>query len=169
MWEWVLDNIVLIIPMHRRWLRLVIGGVCRRWCASRLEGGDYLSNVARMRASGYYEPDANPTWMGFRLARCAHAYRWSSQESFAQSLPSIASITSVMRGLEMSAPESSNETHFKATECPHRKNAPPSHNGLPHITRSPSIHKVTRLWKRTGGWSDRSPSIQVRFISPAAP
>ena len=72
-WEWVLDN------YHNDYTNAPLDGSA--WCdlpacgddgAPRVwKGGDYRSSVTRMRSSarGYYGPDANPSWMGFRLAR----------------------------------------------------------------------------------------------------
>jgi cysteine-rich repeat protein len=72
-WEWVLDN------YHGTYDGAPIDGSA--WCnlgdcsddgSPRVwKGGDYLSDVTRMRSSsrGYYGPESQHFWMGFRLAR----------------------------------------------------------------------------------------------------
>ena len=72
-WEWVLDN------YHSTYDGAPIDGSA--WCEladcadngeTRVwKGGDYISNVTRMRASarGYYGPAVQPSWLGFRIVR----------------------------------------------------------------------------------------------------
>ena len=72
-WEWVLDN------YHSDYTGAPVDGTA--WCSLAAcaddsqprvwKGGDYLSDVERMRSSarGYYGPSVQPPWMGFRLAR----------------------------------------------------------------------------------------------------
>jgi cysteine-rich repeat protein len=72
-WEWVLDN------YHRTYDNAPADGSA--WCDQAdcandgsvrvWKGGDYLSDVNRMRCSarGYYAPTVDFYWLGFRLAR----------------------------------------------------------------------------------------------------